>query len=64
MLGPDDLPALLSIMESLNLNAAEQDAAAVGSPLLEVSAADGEGEMGGQGVDRLRKGLEDIFNLM
>ena len=62
LLGPGDLPALLSIMESLNLNAAEQDAATVGSPLLEISAADGEGDIEDQ--DRLRKGLEDIFNLM
>lgn len=65
-MGPDDLPTLLGIMESLGIDAAEKDAAAVGSPLLEVPA-DGDGTEAGQGepsVDRLRKGLEDIFNLM
>ena len=64
LVGPDDLPALLSIMESLGVNAASEDAAAIGTPLLEVSAADGEGGEGDKGVDRLRKGLEDIFNLL
>lgn len=74
MVGPDDLSDLLGIMEILGIDAAEKDAAAVGSPLLEVPAAAGDGaddgngtkatQQGEESVDRLRKGLEDIFNLM
>ena len=62
IVGPDDLPALMVIMNSLHLNPTEQADGAVGAPLLEVLDGDEGGD--GLGVDKLRKGLEDIFNLL
>ncbi len=53
----------MEIMDSLNLSPLRQEEA-VGAPLLEA----GQVAEGGSGddaeVDKLRKGLEDIFNLL
>ena len=52
----------MAIMERLSLSAARHDDGAVGAPLLEVLP--GDETVSGEGIDRLKKGLEDIFNLM
>ena len=64
IIGPDDLPALMGIMDSLDLSPTEQDD--LGAPLLQPSSGDSGEDNGAtdEGVDKQRKGLEDIFNLL
>ena len=55
----------MGIMDSLDLSPTEQ--ADLGAPLLQPSSGDGgeeDNEATDEGVDRQRKGLEDIFNLL
>ena len=65
IIGPDELPSLMSIMDSLNISPTKQDDSGLGAPLLSTPSGDGEEETGSaESVDKQRKGLEDIFNLL
>jgi len=60
LLEPEQLPQLLAIAEKLQLTISREEAAALASALAETNT-DGDEQ---PDLDKLRKGLEDIFNLL
>lgn len=53
----------MGIMDDLSLSPTERGDADLGSPLLPPNS-EIEADLGTEGVDKQRKGLEDIFNLL
>jgi hypothetical protein len=58
---PEDVESYKALMESLGLLPEELNYDTVGAPLLHVEDVENSSD---KGYDKLRKGLEDIFNLM
>ncbi|GAX72763.1 hypothetical protein CEUSTIGMA_g219.t1 [Chlamydomonas eustigma] len=58
---PEDVTSFMALMEQLKLQPEELSYDTLGAPLLHADDVNGSNE---KGYEKLRKGLEDIFNLM